>query len=133
MQPNQLTLAVDVENTGTTVNEIYTRYEEYQNRSTYIGASHVPDKRDLVGIYRTFPTKTGNFKGTAKSSVKFTKDVTVPGADSSTSLTSPIIIDVAFSVPVGALAADLKHLRQRVLAILDDDAFMDSLNVQLMV
>lgn len=133
MQANQLTLSVDAENTGNPANEVYTRYEEYQNRASYIGASHTPDDRDLLALYRTFPTKTGNFKGTAKSSVKFTKDVEVAGVDSSTTLTVPIIIEVSFSVPVGAAAADVKHARQRAIALLDTDAFMDSLNIQLMV
>lgn len=133
MQQNELTLAVDASNNGTPANETYTRYEEYQNRTTYIGTDHLPDDRNSLAIYRTFPTKSGNFKGTAKSSVKFTQDVEVSGVDSSTTLTAPIILDLSFSVPVGAAAADLKHVRQRLLALLDDDSFMDSLNIQLMV
>lgn len=133
MQANQLTLSVDAGNNGTPANETYTRYEEYQNRSTYIGANHTPDDRDLLAIYRTFPTKTGNFKGTAKSSVKFTKDVEVAGVDSNTTIASPIIVECSFSVPVGASAAELKHARQRIIAALDNDSFMDSLNIQLMV
>lgn len=133
MQANVLTLAVDVLNNGTTANEDYSRYEESQNRSAYIGAGHVPDNRDMVALYRTFPTKSGNFKGTAKSAVKFTKDVEVAGVDSSTTITAPIILDLSFSVPVGTTAAELKHARQRLVALIDDDAFMDSLNIQLMV
>lgn len=134
MQADQLTLVVDTENTGTNpVNEIYSRYEEQPNRTTYIGASHTPDARDSLAIYRTFPTKTGNFKGTAKSSVKFTKDVTVAGVDSSTSLTAPIIIEVSFSVPVGTDAYALVAARQRVIAALDNDTFMNALNTQLMI
>lgn len=133
MQANQLTISVDAANDGNPANEVYTRYEEYQNRASYIGANHTPDDRDLLAIYRTFPTKSGNFKGTAKSSVKFTKDVEVAGVDSSTTITAPIILDLSFSVPVGATSADLKHARQRLLALLDTDAFMDSLNIQLMV
>lgn len=133
MQPNTLTLAVDAANNGTPANETYTRYEEYQNRASYIGADHLPDDRNLLAIYRTFPTRAGNFKGTGKSSVKFTQDVEVAGVDSSTTITAPIILEVSFSVPVGAPAADLKHVRQRLLALIDDDSFMDSLNIQLMV
>lgn len=133
MQPNTVTLDVDVLNNGTTEEQVYTRYEEAQNRTAYIGTTHVPDARDILTIYRTFPTRSGNFKGVAKSSVKFTKDVEVAGADSSTTLTSPIILDLSFSVPVGATAADVKVARQRLLALLDDDTFMDGLNIQLMV
>lgn len=133
MQPNTVTLPVDPANNSTVVNEVYTRYEETQNRTAYIGASHAPDDRDLLAIYRTFPTKSGNFKGVAKSSVKFTKDVEVAGVDSSTTLTSPIILDLSASIPVGASAADIKHARQRLIALLDDDTFMDGLQIQLMV
>lgn len=133
MQANTLTLSVDAANDGNPANEVYTRYEEYQNRSSYIGADHLPDARNTLAIYRTFPTKSGNFKGTAKSSVKFTQDVEVAGVDSSTTLTAPIILDLSFSVPVGATTDDLKHVRQRLLALLDTDSFMDSLNIQLMV
>lgn len=133
MQTDQLVIAVDAENNGTPANETYTRYEENVNRSSYIGAAHTPDNRDLLALYRTFPTKTGNFKGTSKSAVKFTKDIEVAGVDSTTLITAPIIVEVSFSVPVGALAADLKHCRQRVLALLDSDLTMDKLNIQLMV
>lgn len=133
MQPNQLVLDVDPQNNATVVEETYTRYEEYQNRAAYIGASHTPDNRDTISIYRTFPTKNGNFKGVAKSAVKLTKDLEVAGVDSSTTLTAPIILDLSFSVPVGATTADVKHARQRLIALLDDDSIMDALNVQLMV
>lgn len=133
MQADALQLSVDATNTGAPSTETYTRYEEFQNRASYIGVGHTPDDRDLMAIYRTFPTKAGNFKGTGKSAVKLTRDVQVAGVDSSTTITSPIILDCSFSVPVGTPVAELKHARQRMIAILDDDIFMDSLNVQLMV
>jgi hypothetical protein len=57
----------------------------------------------------------------------------VAGVDSSTTLTAPIILDLSFSVPIGATIADVKHLRQRLMALIDNDSFMDALNVQLMV
>jgi hypothetical protein len=133
MQPDQLVLPVDPLNNGTVVNETFTRFEAYQNRTSYIGPLHAPDARNTLAIYRTFPTKSGNFKGTAKTSVKFTEDLQVAGVDSSTTLTAPIILDLSFSVPIGATIADVKHLRQRLMALIDNDSFMDALNVQLMV
>lgn len=133
MQPDQLTLSVDATNVGTPADQVYTRYEEYQNRATYIGASHTPDSRDQLGLYRTFPTKTGNFKGVGKTAVKFTEDVSVDGVDASTSISAPIILEVSFSVPVGASAASILEMRQRALAALDDDTLMDALNIQLMI
>lgn len=133
MQPDQLTLSVDVANNGTLVAETYTRYEEFQNRSKYIGSGHTPGSRNEFGIYRSFPTKTGNFKGVGKTSVKFTEDKSVPGVDSSTTISAPVILEVSFSVPVGISASDMKHYRQRCIALLDSDIFMDALNLQLMV
>jgi hypothetical protein len=133
MLANQITLSVDAANDGNAANQTYDRYEEFQNRSVYIGTDHLPEARNMFAVYRTFPTKSGNFKGVSKSAVKFTQDVEVAGVDSSTTLTAPIIVELSFSVPVGAASADLTELRQRVLAALDDDTLMDALNVQLMV
>lgn len=133
MQADQLSISVDAANTGSPATEVYDRYEENLNRSVYIGNAHLPEARDTITLYRTQATRTGNFKGVSKSAVKLTKDVDVDGVDSSTTLTSPIILDLSFSVPVGVTAADLVHVRQRALALLDDDTFMDSLNIQLMV
>lgn len=133
MLTDTVTISVDTANTGTPTSESFTRYEEFQNRSTYIGADHTPDVRNVLGFYRTFPTKNGNFKGTSKSAVKFTQDVQVAGADGVSTLTAPIILDLSFSVPVGASTADLVHARQRLLALLDGDTLMNSLNVQLQI
>lgn len=133
MQANQISLNVDVLNDGNTVAQTYDRYEEFQNRSIYVGATHVPEARDQMAIYRTFPSKSGNFKGVSKSAIKFTADVEVPGVDASTTLTAPMIGEVTFSLPVGCAAADVKELRQRIIAALDVDTFMDSLSIQLMV
>jgi len=133
MQDNQLSLNVDPANDATIVAETYSRFQQFENRSVYIGSTHVPEARDMVALYRTFPTKSGNFKGVSKSAVKITEDVEVAGVDSATTLTAPIIIDISFSVPVGTPNAELVNARQRAIALLDDDTLMDSINVQLMV
>lgn len=133
MQPNTLTLNVDYLNNAITTAEGYDRYEEYQNRSVYVGSTHSPDSRDTVSLYRSFPTKNGNFKGVQKSSIKLSKDHTVNGVDGVATLTSPVIIEVNFSVPVGVSPADVLKCRQRIIALLDDDTICDALNNQLMV
>lgn len=133
MQPDQLVIAVDAANNGTPANETYTRYEEFQNRARYIGSGHTPGSRNEIGIYRGFPTKTGNFKGVGKTSVKLTLDTEVAGVDSSTTVTAPVILEASFSVPVGVTSADMIHIRQRLVGLLDNDSFMDALNLQLMV
>lgn len=133
MQADQLTFNVDAANDGNPASEVYTRYEEFQNRSRYIGTGHTPGSRNELALYRSFPTRAGNFKGVGKTSIKFTRDVEVAGVDSSTTVTAPIIFEMSFSVPVGVAEADLIHICQSGLAILDVDSFMTSLNVQLMV
>lgn len=133
MISNDLTLNVDYLNDGNTTAEAYERSETYQNRSVFVGDSHQLDARDTMSFYRSFPTKNGNFKGTAKSSVKLTRDVDVTGVDGVATLTSPIIVEASFSIPVGATAADVLKARQRMIAILDTDVVMDDLNTKLLV
>lgn len=133
MQPDQIDITVDPLNNSTTETQSYTRYEESLNKSVYIGATHVPENRDMLALYRTQPTKSGNFRGVAKSAVKFTEDIEVAGVDSATTLTAPMILDVSFSIPVGATDAEVEELRQRALGLLDDSTLMKALNTQLMV
>jgi len=133
MQADQISISVDATNVGTPVAEAYNRRDEFQNRSVYIGTDHLPEMRNELALYRTYPSKSGNFKGTLKSSIKFTQDIEVSGVDSSTTLTAPQIAEVSFSLPVGVTAAEVCHIRQRIIAALDDDTFMDSLNIQQMV
>jgi len=133
MQDNVITLAVDELNNDTTVDYDFTRYEEFQNRSVYIGEDHDLAARDTLSLYRTFPKASGNYKGNAKSTLKFSKDYEVTGVDGVSTLTAPVILEVSFSIPVGVAAADRMILRQRAIAILDSDTFMESLTSQLMV
>lgn len=134
MQPNEVTLSVDEQNDGVgPVNHVFTRFEEYQNRSVYIGANHTIEAKDTLGFYRTQPKPSGNFKGVAKSAFKFSKDVTVVGADGLSQLSAPIIVDISFSIPVGATHADILIARQRALSLLDLDSVMTPLNEQLMI
>ncbi len=133
MQANTITLQVDVLNNATLVAEPFERFEEFQNRSVYIGANHTPEARDTISLYRTFPKKSGNFKGVAKTAVKLSRDVQVTGVDGVSDLTAPFIIDISFSVPVGVSAADVLKYRQTAIAMLDLDSVMDALNNQQMV
>lgn len=132
MQPNELTLAVDLENTGTTTNEVFSRFEEYLNRATYVGEGHSLLARNTLSLYRTLPKVSGNFRGTAKTAVKFSRDVTVPGVDG-TSVTAPQIIEISFSNPVGVTPAQTLEHRQRGVALLDRDDVMADLNDLLMI
>lgn len=124
MQDNTITLAVDTANTGTTTDKAFRRYSELQNKSTYIGPGHSLSNRNELAFFRTPPKANGNFKGMAKSAIKFTYDVDVEGTDNSTTNTAPIIIDISFSLPVGTTAADALLMRQHAVSILDMDAIM---------
>lgn len=127
MLPNTITLAVDLANSGSTTDEAYQRYEEQVNRSTYVGPAHAFDAKNTLQFYRTLPVRSGAFLGAAKTSVKFTKDVTVQDA-AGLDTVYPLIAEVSFSIPVGTSAAATKELRQRVLAILDRDDITAPLN-----
>lgn len=132
MQPNEITLSVDALNNGTPVNRIYTRFDEYQNRSVYVGPNHSISARDTLSLYRTQPKPSGNFKGVAKTALKFSEDKVVTGTDGLSQLTAPIIGDIAFSIPVGVSNADILAFEQRLVAALDH-AIMRALNETLMI
>lgn len=134
MQPNVITLAVDEENDGVgLINHVYSRFEEFQNRASYISAEHSLDSRDTLAFYRTMPKSSGNFRGVAKTALKFSMDKTVFGVDGVSNITAPLIGEVSFSLPVGASAADALILRQRLVALLDRDDVMVPLMEQQMV
>jgi hypothetical protein len=134
-QPNTITLSVDTLNDGTTVvDEVYTRYEDYPTRSIYIGEDHsVNDGRETLTFYRTEPKVSGNYRGSAKVSYKFTKDFAVDGADGVSSIVAPFIAEVKFSIPVGVASADALLVRQRLVSLTDLDSVKTPLFGQLMI
>lgn len=133
MLDNVITLAVDELNNATTVNHVFDRVDKINNRSIYVGENHVLTARDELSFYRTPQKLSGNFRGVAKSALKFTQDFVVDGVDGVSQLTSPIIAGVTFSVPVGVTAAAQLVMRQRIIALLDDDSIMVPLMNQLQI
>jgi hypothetical protein len=133
MQDNVLTLAVDELNDGNTVNHVFERSDSFSNRSVYAGENHSLVARDNLTLYRTYPKASGNFPGVAKSAFKFSRDYSITGVDGVATLTSPVIVEVSFSVPVGVAPADQLVMRQRAIALLDDDDVMVALMNQLLV
>lgn len=131
MLDNTITLSVDYLNDSNTTDEVYSRQDEFQNRSVYTGPDHTLSERDTMSFYRTYPKQSGNFRGTAKSAIKFSQDVQVDGVDASTSVNAVEIGEISFSLPVGTTAAAAKILRQRMIAALDDDTLMAKLNDKL--
>jgi len=133
MQPNVITLAVDVANNGTPVDTDFTRFEEFQNRSVYVGDNHTLANRDQLSFYRTFPKASGNFPGVAKTAAKFTYDVVITGNDGVAQIVAPMIVEASFAFPVGTTAAQRLEMRQRAIALLDSDTIIEPLNGTLMV
>lgn len=127
MLADNITLPIDVLNNGTTVDLTFDRYEELLNRSTYISSVHEPGKRDIVAFYRTLPKTAGTFKGVRKSTVKFTSDLTVADNAGGT-IDCPFILELNFSIPIGVSNATIVAMRQRAIALLDQDTIMDKLN-----
>lgn len=131
MLDNKITLAVDKLNNGTLVEQAFRRFDEYQNRTVYTGPSHTLDSKDTMTLYRTPPKPSGNFRGTAKTSIKFSRDSVILGRDG-VNVIAPEIGEINFSLPVGTSPADAIILRQRMIAALDH-AFIVALTEQLEV
>lgn len=135
MLANTISIDVNHDNdNGTTpaITEVFDRYEEYLNRSVYVHSAHTLGAKDILSFYRTQPKPAGTFKGMAKTAVKFTKDLTVADSAGGT-ITAPAIVQVSFSIPVGATDEEKLLLRQRVVALLCEDAIMTELQNKLMV
>lgn len=128
MQPNILVLPVDVSNDGTTTDRSYRRFEEFKDRSVYVGPNHSYVNPDTLSIYRTEPKPTASSRGISKCAVKLSSKVSVPSSDGVTTVESTLIGHMSFNLPVGLTTAQLLEFRQRVIAAIDHD-FMDSLMV----
>lgn len=120
-----ITLPVDVANNGTLVNTPASLFEGVPGRKEYHFAPHSFTARDQMVFTRSLPKANGNFAGTRKSSVKFTKDQVVPGVDASTEVKAPGILEISASLPVGYTPAAAMELRQRGIAILDSLLIID--------
>lgn len=129
MLPNSITLAVDEANNSTSVNHVMSRAEEGVNKSVYYDADHTVAARNNMSIIRQFPKQSGNFYGTLKTTVKFTKDISVDGVNGET-IKVPLIAQADFSFPVGTTNAQATLFRQKLIAMLDDDSVMDLLHDQ---
>lgn len=129
MLPNSITLAVDEANDANPVNHVLARAEESANKSVYYDADHTVASRNTLAFMRTFPKQSGNFYGTLKTTVKFTKDVEVTGVNGET-IKVPSIAEVNFSFPVGTDNSHATLMRQEVIAMLDDDSVMDPFHDQ---
>lgn len=124
MLDNTITLGVHVANSAAVVNIDFRRFNEYADRSVYISENHATELRDTLSFNRTMPKRSGNLKGVAKSGFKFTKDQRIAGVDETTTITQPLIAEVGFNVPVGTPVEQEILIRQRIIALLDNDVLM---------
>jgi len=136
MQPNQIDLEVDVDNTGSgaiLTPKVFLRFRPHANRSEYVAETHSLSLRDTLGLYRTQPKQNKDFRGVAKSAIKITQDFRVEGVDTTTVNIAPGIVDVGFSFPIGMTPAQTREMRMRVVALLLSDTVMVPLTDQLLV
>lgn len=129
MLNNTITLAVNEDNDGGTtpaVDNVYSRFDQYQNRTIYTSNSHSLTVPDTLTFYRTFPKTTGNYPGQAKTAAKFSKTIAVSGVNGE-DVMGPLILEVSLSAPVGATTAQKLLMRQRAVALLDRDDIMNAL------
>lgn len=131
MQANEITLSVDLANDGNPTNQVFTRFQEFVDRSTYTGPSHTVAAPHTMQLYRTLPKRTGSFLGAAKTAIKFTKTVVVQDAEGNDT-PKPLIVEASMSIPVGATPAQTLEIRQHLVAALDA-AFSASLMDQLSI
>lgn len=122
-------LPVDVLNNGTTEDQTLKRDDYVTNRSTYVFEdSHDREARDQVQFYRTYGKRSGNSRGSDKCAIKITTDISVDNADGSGQIILPLIGEVSFSIPLGTTDAQTLVLRQRLVALLDEDSIAGALN-----
>lgn len=130
MLENSYTLQVDVANNGTLVPQVVNRHDATAGYSTYIGEDHSLSQRDIIQFYRS-PVAKGLDGGRAKSKFKITEDLEVIPCSGTCSVLTPMIGEVSFSLPILATDAQILELRQRMIAVLDNDALMSKLNQKL--
>jgi hypothetical protein len=119
MLSNTITVQNDL--TGTPVDQPFRRFEESQHRTIYISTlDHSLESRHTLTLSRTLPTRTGNYLGTGKPFMKLTKDISVAGADSTTTVKAPLIGDIGFSIPVGASDEDKAELYDNMVSLLNN-------------
>lgn len=120
------TLHVDTANNGTLTDEVISLFDAVPGRKEFHFPGHTFSSREQVVFSRSLPKPSGNFAGTRKTSFKITDDEIVDGVDPLTDVKVPGILEVNCSLPVGISSAAAKKMRQRVIAILDNDLLMEA-------
>jgi len=126
-----LTLSVDKANNASPVNEVFTRDGGMvaPNKSLYYGDLHTVDAKETLTFARVLPKVNGNFKGTQRSSQKYSRTYSVLGVDGN-SIDAIATTECIDSFPVGMTAAQKKEHRQYMVSVRDNDTIMDAVHNQ---
>lgn len=116
---DSITLPVDAANNGTITNATLSLFEGVPGRKEFHFSGHSFTAKDQLVLTRSLPKVNGNFPGTRKSSMKFTKEFVVDGVDPTTDIKVPAILEVSTSLPVGVTSVQALEIRQRAIALLD--------------
>lgn len=129
MQPDQISINVDVANDDNIVQQTYNRVTS-PGTSTSLYRMEGSDlvNKDELRFTGSLPKRNGNFQGVIRSGVRLSKDQEVPGVDTTTSIDSLVVMALDCSIPVGTPTATIVELRQRMHALIDSDAIMQPLN-----
>jgi len=126
-----LTLSVDKANDSNAVNEVFTRDggAVAPNKSLYYGDLHTVDAKETLAFARVPAKVNGNFKGTNRSSQKYSRTFTVLAVDGSNMdvIATTECID---SFPAGMTSAQKKEMRQYMISVRDNDTIMTAVHDQ---
>lgn len=128
MLDNTITLPVDLLNNGTPTDQVFTRFREEPERTEYHGPTHTGAVQDILTLTRKSPVRNGNFLGAYRTKAVFTQSFDVTGYDGTTLKGIVANVSVEMTVPLGLTSAQVLTLRQRVIALLDQDIPMDRFN-----
>jgi len=93
------------------------------NAVGYIGATKTVSIKDDFVLRRTAPSPVSNFSGVAKASAKMTRTLTLTNA---LTPSGDGIVEIKFSIPVGAASADVDALLN------DTGAYLSSASAKLL-
>lgn len=126
-----LTLSVDKANDNNAANEVFTRDggAVAPNKSLYYGDLHTVDAKETLTFARVPAKINGNFKGTQRSSQKYSRTFTVLGVDGN-NIDVIATTECIDSFPVGMTSAQKTEMRQYMVALRDNDTIMDAVHDQ---
>jgi hypothetical protein len=126
-QPNEIALIVDPLNNGTTETQTYSNQSRAEGSSLYRLVGSDLKNRDELRFAATLPKRSGNFPGVLRTEVRLTQSVEVEGVETSTTVSGTATLSLQASIPLGMTEADVKLLRQRMIALLDEDSVVSDL------